>query len=98
MKKAAICILFSLSACTTVEYMPVQKAHTYTKPDPAAAMMLKCDMLGFARDSDGHRLCVMRGVDRLGVQPGGVAYAPIRILPYAYPPLAPTGKGLFIHP
>ena len=66
----AVPILF-LAGCThVVEPPPPQIAgHRLVTADPSAMLMLKCDALGFPRASDGHRLCVMRGIDRLEAQP-----------------------------
>ena len=36
----------------------------YPDADKSAEVMLNCDRLGFLRGSDGHRLCVIRGMDR----------------------------------
>src|SRR5688572_17019263 len=36
----------------------------YPDADKSAEVVLRCDQLGFLRGSDGHRLCVMRGMDR----------------------------------
>lgn len=104
MKLVVIPLLAALSACTTVEYVPVRtQSNTpptiVTRPDPAARVIEQCDRLGFTRHGEAHRLCIMRGVDRLAVVPGAAPLvvepktAPIQILPYPYPPLAPKHHG-----
>lgn len=37
---------------------------TYADVDKSANTLMTCDRLGFTRGSDGHRLCVLRGMDR----------------------------------
>lgn len=87
----------ALISCASYEYVPVQSTRIATGPDPAAHIMLQCDRLGFPRGSDGHRLCSMRGIDRLKVDQS-TGYAPIQILPYPYPPLAPGGTPVPVYP
>lgn len=82
-------VVLALSGCTWDEHL-IRPAEIGTRPDPAAAVMIQCDKLMVSRYSDAHRLCVMRGVDKLAVVPGP-GYAPITILPHAYPPLVPQG-------
>lgn len=110
--KLAVIPLLLLSACTTYEVVEVPTTtatpvapQIATRKDPAASVLLQCDHLGFPRYSDTHRLCVMRGVDRLAVDLPPVApplvvpqSAPIQILPYPYPPLAPRGGNVRIIP
>lgn len=86
----ASCLL--LSACTTVETVPVAGPPAtltlVSAHDAAATIHLKCDNLGFYRGSDGSRLCVMRGIDQLRVeaeQPKFGCY---------YPPCVPSGVPL----
>lgn len=94
----AVVSIAAIVGCTSVDYVPVAakiKPHNppqiVTRPDPGSDVLLLCDRLGFPRGSDGHRLCVLRGVDRLDVQPGlppvhAEPYTtPIQILPYPAP-------------
>lgn len=94
MKHLAVAVALALSGCAWDEphRANMAGAQIATTADPAATLVLQCDKLGFARSSDGHRLCVMRGVDRLAITPA-VPYAPITILPHgAYPPLYPSNS------
>ena len=84
-----------LSACTTVEYVEVVKPQITTAPDPAAHLMLKCDGMGFTRGGEGHRLCVLRGIDRLKFSPQAQRRREAgnyQILPHAFPSLAPSNS------
>jgi len=94
MKLATLAVI--LTGCA-YEPPPTYQSHMASigrAPDPAAAIVLQCDRLGFS--GQAHRLCVMRGVDRLAIVAAPVANsvgtaAPIQILPFAYPPLVPQG-------
>jgi hypothetical protein len=89
MKHFAIAASLALSSCTWDQYLAaIPTSGIATKPDPAAHLVIQCDRLGFARYGEAHRLCVLRGIDRLAVT-HGTTYAPIQILPHAYPPLVP---------
>lgn len=79
-------------------YAPIAAPQIASKPDPAAAIVMQCDRMGL-RSPEAHRLCVLRGVDRLATTPGPTTgYAPIQILPYPYPPLAPQGSTITVVP
>lgn len=88
--KTAIVVAFALSACTWDEYI-AQPATIGSQSDPAVHATLQCDRLGFAKGSDGHRLCILREIDRLAIVPKP-GYTPITVLPHPYPPLAPGGS------
>lgn len=93
MKKALLFTLL-LAGCNSYEpqWLKAQNMTIAPKEDNASQIVLKCDALGFRRESDGHRLCIMRGIDRLGLLATEAPIpqsAPIQILPYPYPPLAP---------
>lgn len=90
MKQLLIASAIALSACTTAEFYEQPKLAVYTKPDPAAAIMLQCDQLRIT-SPEAARLCYMRGIDRLKPDFVVPQAAPISILPYPYPPLAPGG-------
>lgn len=81
------------SSCTAYEpqWLKEQNAVVAAKPDLAASTMLTCDQL-FSRLGEAHRMCMLRGIDRLGVQliEGSYPRAAVPVLPYAYPPLAPA--------
>lgn len=100
MERSLILAVLLAAGCTTVEYVPVEKPkHTlYSAHDPAAIALIKCDAL-VTRETDAHRLCMMREIDRLKVAHSGFTNlpkaAPIQILPHAYPPLAP-GSTVYI--
>ena len=99
MKSAIIASAFVLSSCAWDQYTAaVPVAGITTTADPAAHIHIQCDRLGFEFGSATHRLCVLRGIDRLRVE-RGVGYAPIQILPqgHAYPPLAP-GNSIHVYP
>lgn len=89
-------LVLALAGCATVEYVPVQQPtkHTITRsPDPAAEVMMQCDSLRMTHP-ETHRLCVMRGIDRLKIESFSYTLpqaAPIQILPpgHGYPPLSP---------
>ena len=83
-------MVLALSACAWDDHYAaaIQQSTIATKPDPAAQVVMQCDRLGFHRWGEAHRLCVLRGIDRLAVV-NSTSYAPITVLPYAYPPLAP---------
>lgn len=96
----AVLVAVSISGCTyEVVAPPPVKQTVYSAHDPAAIALWKCDSL-VQRGTDAHRLCMMREIDRLKVTPAGFTNlpqaAPIQILPYAYPPLAPRGPTVFL--
>jgi hypothetical protein len=94
MKHFAVAVSLALTGCAWDQYIAQVPTSTIaTKPDPAAAVVAQCDRLGFSRFGEAHRLCVMRGIDRLAVQQG-TGYAPIQILPqgHAFPSLAPQNS------
>lgn len=82
-----------LDGCTWDQHLaPIQQPTIATKPDPAAAVVAQCDRLGFSRYGEAHRLCVLRGIDRLATVPGPTTgYAPIQILPHAFPSMVAPG-------
>lgn len=89
--KQALVIAVLLNGCAWDAAMPVHQPTIATKADPAAAVVLQCDRLGLT-SPEAQRLCVLRGIDRLAVRPGPVVgYAPIQILPHAFPSLVPPG-------
>lgn len=65
-RSSAFAISFLLSGCYTTEVVPIAEPQTrlVSPHDPAANITLKCDAL-FAKSGEAHRLCVMRGMDRL---------------------------------
>lgn len=84
--------------CSSVPYVgppdcpPFVKHNIASRADPGAAAMLKCDALGL-KSAEAQRLCVLREIDRLSIDSTLVApAAPIQLLPYPYPPLAPGGS------
>jgi len=99
MKQHLLLVSLLLVGCETVDYryieVPKPKQQVVSVPDPAYTAMVKCDNLGM-KQGETHRLCVMREIDRLKVsQPAFTnlpTHAPIQILPYPYPPLAPAGN------
>lgn len=90
-----VAAVLALSGCVTeTVVVPEPKVKTYSPHDPAAIATLKCDAL-VVRGSDAHRLCMMREIDRLKTWTVPQA-APIQILPFPYPPLAPSGSTVFL--
>lgn len=97
MKTSVLAVLL-LSGCATVDHYIAEapKPKIASAPDPAYTAMVKCDTLGM-KHGETHRLCVMREIDRLKVTEASgwtnlPKHAPIQILPYPYPPLAPANS------
>lgn len=71
LKLTAVVALLAVAGCTTVYEQPTTvvkkstaRGHLTYGHDAAASVMNWCDALGF-RSPEAHRLCVMRGIDRL---------------------------------
>lgn len=89
MKRLAVISLVALASCAWQDPVLMQQVGVSTGPDAAAQVVMQCDQLRLT-SFEAHRLCVLRGIDRLAVRPQSPTISHVPLLAHPYPPLAPS--------
>jgi len=83
--------LLLLGSCAWDQPIPAQPVGINSRPDPAAQVVMQCDAMRL-QSFEAHRLCVLRGIDRLAIYPQSAGISHVPLLADPYPPLAPGGS------